>query len=73
MPKLLITFFILIFISSCTSKQVADSGCGFVVGSHEAEQERKQKNSRSGQKHEKSDSDIINGLLSALFGADGCT
>ncbi|CAM3685023.1 hypothetical protein [Rheinheimera salexigens] len=66
MSKLLLLFFVVISVSSCASHQIADNGCKFVTGTYESEQARKQQSERTGQRHEKASTDIINGIL-ALF------
>ncbi|KKO47514.1 hypothetical protein VT06_16690 [Arsukibacterium sp. MJ3] len=53
-------------LSSCASHQVAENGCKFINGAHESEQERKNKSERNGEKHQKDNVDVINGVL-ALF------
>jgi hypothetical protein len=66
MRKLLVVLMAVISLAACSSNQVAESGCKFVNGAHESEQERKKQSERNGEKHERNDVDIMNGIL-ALF------
>ena len=69
MRKFILLCLIVVSLSSCASHQITESGCKFVKGAHESEQERKIKNERNGEKHQKDNVDVINGIL-ALFAID---
>jgi hypothetical protein len=66
MRKFILLCLIVVSLSSCASHQVAERGCEFVTGAHESEQKRKNKNERNGERHQKDNGDVINGIL-ALF------
>ncbi|WP_152659058.1 hypothetical protein [Arsukibacterium sp. MJ3] len=66
MRKLILLCLMVVSLSSCASHQVAENGCKFINGAHESEQERKNKSERNGEKHQKDNVDVINGVL-ALF------
>ena len=66
MRKLILLCLMVVSLSSCASHQVAENGCKFISGAHESEQQRKNKSEGNGEKHQKDNVDVINGIL-ALF------